>query len=282
MNIYKGLRRTTLLTVSVAVVLLYILPAISVADAGTLTSAALQRPARVKNVTVSNVTETGATVQWNKAQRAKKYQVRVKKGTTVTTTLQTKKLKKKVTDLSAGTTYSVRVRGLGGSVRGKWSKAMSFTTESSVDEGESLYDRYKSIAGDYAGAWNNLTYSTTGDSTNSIVIEEDGAASFTLDLGGFVFGLIDPDPKTYTSTYDENGAVFTATDDDLFGDMTITVVAGESGEPGTVDFQGLDVPVAGIDSITATGTIDDTEITLNYEIQFSPIGTAEGVFTLIK
>ena len=90
-----------------------------------------------------------------------------------------------------------------------------------------------------------------------------------------MFGLIDPPPKEFAGTYDSSGATFQVQDDDLFGDVTITVSA-----EGTISFEGTDVPVPGIDSVSAEGTITAAAIEMSYAVTFPGGGTAEGVMRM--
>lgn len=96
-----------------------------------------------------------------------------------------------------------------------------------------------------------------------------------------MFGLLDPDPKTYESTYDETGVVFTAEDDDLFGDLTIAIIANDN-DTAQITFEGLEIPVAGIASLTADGTLYTDSLDMNYLITFTDEATADGVFNLTE
>ena len=243
------------------------------------TTLASNQLVKVTGVTVSDVTTTEAEVTWKKQAAALKYQVRVKDAQGVVVVKQkTDRRRLTVTGLTAGTTYSVQVRAMRKAKTGPWSKAVAFTT---VAEETSLYDDFKAVAGTSTGEWQNLTYGTSGDATTVVEVNPDGTTAFTLDLGGLVFGLLDPDAKTFASTYDETGAVFTAEDDDLFGDVTITIV-NNGNDTAQITFEGLNVPVAGISSLTAEGTLYDDSVDLDYTITFADTLTAEGVMNLTK
>lgn len=139
----------------------------------------------------------------------------------------------------------------------------------------SAYDTFKAVAGEWTGSWTNTTFGSTGSAGATITINPDGTASYVLDLGGLVFGLIDPPPKEFAGTYDSSGATFQVQDDDLFGDVTITVSAD-----GAISFGGTDVPVPGIDSVSAEGTITAQAVEMSYTVTFSGGGTAEGVMSM--
>lgn len=234
---------------------------------------------KVKNVEVTDITTTEAEATWKKQSAALQYQVRVKDDAgDVVLKKKTERRRYTMTGLDAGTAYTVQVRALRKAKSGAWSKAVEFTTDS---EESPYYDAYKAVAGTSSGEWQNLTYGTSGDATTVVEVNSDGTTAFTLDLGGLVFGLLDPDAKTFASTYDETGAVFTAEDDDLFGDVTITIV-NNGNDTAQITFEGLNVPVAGISSLTAEGTLYDDSVDLDYTITFADTLTAEGVMNLTK
>ena len=234
---------------------------------------------KVKNVAVTDITTTEAEVTWKKQSAALQYQVRVKDNAgDVVKKKKTERRRLTITGLDGGTTYTVQVRALRKAKAGAWSKAVEFTTDT---EENASYDDYKAVAGTSSGEWQNLTYGTSGDATTMVEVHSDGTTAFTLDLGGLVFGLLDPDAKTFESTYDETGAVFTAEDDDLFGDVTITIV-NNGNDTAQITFEGLNVPVAGISSLTAEGTLYDDSVDLDYTITFADTLTANGVMNLTK
>lgn len=241
-----------------------------------LSSTALEK---VTGVQVTDMTTSTATMSWKKQTSAERYQVRLRDADGNTVSKQkTKKLTLTLIDLDPDTTYSVQVRALRNSKTGKWSKLHEFSTTSETNPS---YEDYKAVAGTSTGEWQNTTYGTSGGSTTTVEIDPDGRAAFTLDLDGLVFGLLNPDPKTYESTYDETGVVFTAEDDDLFGDLTITIVPNED-DSAQISFEGLNVPVVGISQINADGILTANSVDMNYEITFVEAFTAEGVMSLTK
>lgn len=138
------------------------------------------------------------------------------------------------------------------------------------------YETAKAFAGTYSGSWTNTTFGSTGATTATVVINADGTASFTVDLDGLVFGLLDPPPKTLAGTYDENGAAFQITGDDLFGDLTIII------NRGAISFSGIDIPFSDIDAVSAEGIITPTEVNMNYTVNFPGGSLANGVLILTK
>jgi hypothetical protein len=204
--------------------------------------------------------------------------VRILAGDDTVVQRKTERRRLTVSNLTADTDYSAQVRAIRGQRKSKWSKAKEFTTATTTSD---LYEQYSAVAGSYSGGWQNITYGTTGDATTVVEIDEDGRAAFTLDLGGLVFGLLDPDAKSYESTYDESGVVFTAEDDDLFGDLTITILANNN-DTAQINWESTNIPVAGISTLTADGTLYSDSLDMNYEITFSDDSTATGIFTLTK
>lgn len=259
-------------TLFVSLFFITLLPTIAVADS---------KLEKVIGVTVSDITTTGAEVTWKKQSAALQYQLRVKDAAgTVVQKKKTERRRLTVSNLSANTAYSVQVRAIRKAKTGPWSKAVAFTTLAEAED-TSLYDDFKAVAGTSTGLWQNLTYGTSGDASTVVEVNPDGTTAFTLDLGGLVFGLLDPEAKTYESTYDETGAVFIAEDDDLFGDVTITIV-NNGNDTAQITFEGLNVPVAGISSITAEGTLYDDSVDLDYTITFADTLTANGVMNLTR
>lgn len=237
---------------------------------------------KVKGITATEVTAQTVQLQWDARKQATKYNVRVRNGEAVAAQISTKQTQVTIEDLQADTDYSAQVRLLKGKRKGPWSKAVQFTTKANKsDDDSALYDQYKGAAGTYTGEWQNLTFGTTGDTSMVVEIEPTGSAEFTIDLDGFVFGLINPDPKTYASVYDADGIIFSAQDDDLFGDLTIAV---EPNDNDTAQFEitALDIPMGDIDQLEATGTLYTDSLDLNYTITFNDTTTAEGILNLTK
>lgn len=234
---------------------------------------------KITGVKVTKVTTTTAKVQWQKNQRAVKYIIRLLTNDHALVSKRTTSKHVVTLDkLTTNTDYLVQVRGLRKKQLGAWSKAVSFTTAAPE---ESLYEQYQAVAGSSTGQWQNLTFGTSGDASTTVEIDPDGQATFTIDLDGLVFGLVNPDPKTYVSTYDEAGAVFTAEDDDLFGDLTITITSNGN-DTANISLKAVDVPVTSIYQLTASGILYDDAFDLNYQITFDDGSTADGIMNLTK
>ncbi|NIS80600.1 MAG: hypothetical protein GTO14_10435 [Anaerolineales bacterium] len=142
---------------------------------------------------------------------------------------------------------------------------------------DTTYKRVQEYLGEWSGEWRNTTFGSRGAARATFTAEPDGTATFTIDLDGFVFGALDPDPVTYTGTFSADGAIFEAPGDPLFGDLTITVSSD-----GKVTILGELVPVEGIASLAATGTITPEVLNLKYTVTFAGSGEAVGEFELTK
>ena len=88
------------------------------------------KPAKVKKVTLTSATVDTLSIKWSKAKRAKQYQIAFKEtGTKKYSYVKTKKLSYDLANLKAGTRYTIKVRGLRGKKKGKWSKVKKWTTQ---------------------------------------------------------------------------------------------------------------------------------------------------------
>ena len=156
------------------------------------------------------------------------------------------------------------------------------TTEQETEEEQisELYDEYKIMAGKWEGEWNNTTFGSTGASNASAEINPDGTASFTIDLDGFVFGLLNPPAKKFISKYDENGITFKS-QDPLFGNLTITIKKTSDNEA-SVNIKATDVAAPGIESTVAIGTLTPEKLHLDYTVTFITDETALGTVDMTK
>lgn len=142
---------------------------------------------------------------------------------------------------------------------------------------DSLYQGYAAYAGTWSGSWTNITFGSTGSMTGQLSVEKNGTAQLVLDVDGFVFGLVDPAPKTFTGTYNKDAMIFTSAGDDLFGNLTITFAA-----TGSVTVSGLDVPALSIDTLTASGVVTTTNLNADYTLTIGGVTYAEGTMSLFK
>ena len=139
------------------------------------------------------------------------------------------------------------------------------------------FDQAALFAGDWVGTWLNITFGSTGAIDVNIVVNSDGTAEFTIDIGGFVFGAFDPPPLTYFGIYDADGAYFEVMDDPFFGNVVITISFD-----GEINMTGELIPDAGIATMESTGILSLDEINATYTISFVGGGEAIGEVTLTK
>lgn len=148
-------------------------------------------------------------------------------------------------------------------------------TEAPAEQG--MIERARQYQGDWVGQWTNITYGSSGEAVGSITVDDTGEFTFVIDLGGFVFGMGDPPPMTYVGQVSEQGAILEALGDPLFGDLVMQVTPD-----GEVTIMGSLIPVEGIASLSATGTITPTEARLDYTVKFAFGDPAQGEVILQK
>lgn len=135
--------------------------------------------------------------------------------------------------------------------------------------------------GSWTGTWDNITFGSDGPLTLMIVDNGDDTLTVTVDLDGFVGGAFNPDAQTITATINEDGDASFSGMVDMMGmqgqlDFTLT-------DDGDLTISLPDIPVAGFDSFTATGTMGATTGSLTYTVTFSGGGgTADGTAEATK
>ena len=135
----------------------------------------------------------------------------------------------------------------------------------------------KSFEGSWQGQWVNNTFGSQGDASLDVSVDEAQlTVEFVLDLDGNVLGGSDPDPETFSGTYDAAALTVTGTSV-VFGDITWSVDSS-----GNMTGNGINVPSPTIDSVGFTGTASAQIMTLDYTVYFTGGGTAVGVLTFYK
>lgn len=140
-----------------------------------------------------------------------------------------------------------------------------------------FFEAAKAYEGSWTGEWRNTTFGSTGPITVQITVNEDMTATYTVDLGGMVFGMIDPPETTYVGTFGPDGFFFEAAGDPIFGDITITI-----NPDGEISAVGDLVPVEGIARLESEGTVNPEGIDVTYTVFFAGGGSAVGEVTLKK
>lgn len=139
------------------------------------------------------------------------------------------------------------------------------------------YQRALEMAGEWEGMWENNTFSSSGAASLLIEVDPSGLATLTLDLDGFVFGMLDPDPVVYTANFGGGRIDFDVTDDPVFGDFLASGLTD-----GTVSIEADLIPVEGIARLTAEGTFAPGGIHLTYTVEFLGGGSANGELNLTR
>src|SRR6185503_2388841 len=135
------------------------------------------------------------------------------------------------------------------------------------------YDWASQFAGDWSGGWRNTTFGSTGGAQATVVINEDGTVEVTLDLGGFVFGVGDPPPMTFTGAYDADGGSFAVQNDPMFGDLSVNV-ANSGAITGGMENNPLGF------GMTLDGALTVESFELNYAVTLPAGQKARGVLAL--
>lgn len=150
--------------------------------------------------------------------------------------------------------------------------ATTAPTDTAEPEEPTAYDVAKQYEGAWTGSWHNDTYDTTGSADVTVAVRPDGTFDVTMDIGGMVFGAIDPPAVTFYGTYEADaGAAFGALDDPTFGDATV-IITPDGQLSGSL--QGL---MGGAGILEVTGTVTPERVDLQYSI---PIFPATGTLTL--
>ena len=139
------------------------------------------------------------------------------------------------------------------------------------------YERALEMAGEWEGMWVNNTFSSSGAVSLIIEVDQSGTATLTIDLDGYVFGMFDPDPITYTTHFGGGQIDFDVSDDPVFGDFLASGFAD-----GTVSFEADLIPVEGIAGMTAEGTFSPSGIHTTYTVHFLGGDLAMGEVNLTK
>lgn len=108
--------------------------ALSMMPVNTYAAASGSAPAKIKTVKLSKSTKSSLTIKWSKSKGAKKYQIAYKKAGAKKYKIKTVSNKKRtntIAKLKAGTRYYIKVRGINGKRKGKWSSRKRFRTKSS-------------------------------------------------------------------------------------------------------------------------------------------------------
>jgi len=131
--------------------------------------------------------------------------------------------------------------------------------------------------GTWTGQWTNATFGSSGSVEVEITDNGDGTVTVTVDLGGMVGGMIDPDPRSDIVTINSDGSASYSANQDMLGTLNI-----ELSENGQLTIETPDIPTAGFSSLTVEGTVTETNANLTTDVVFSNNTTATGTVTASK
>lgn len=146
-----------------------------------------------------------------------------------------------------------------------------------AETGGGAFETFSAFAGGWVGEWNNTTFGSTGEITAAGSLDEGGTGGGLLDIGGMVFGAVDPDTDDFTATYDDDVLTIEKLGDDVFGDVTITITLD-----GQLTMEATNVPDESIESVTGEGTITADQVDVTYTVTFTDGTTAEGTTKLTR
>ena len=131
--------------------------------------------------------------------------------------------------------------------------------------------------GTWTGRWTNTTFGSSGSVLVEIIDNGDGTLTVTVDLGGFVGGLIDPDPESDIVSVNADGSVNYNGSHDMLGELNVSV----SGD-GQLEIDTPNIVTSGFDDFSVTGTVTETMANLSTSVNFTGGGSATGTVTATK
>lgn len=168
---------------------------------------------------------------------------------------------------SSGTTTTTSGSSTTGSTEATTTTAATTTTE---DASAARIAAAQQFEGRFEGEWRNTTFGSTGPAVAEVVVDAAAkVATFTLDLGGNVFGASDPDPVVTDLDLTTDGP-WEGTND-LLGDYTIMIDT-----EGHLTLTAPSVPGLGMEMVVE-GDLDPDGFQLTYTISNAGGVFAEGV-----
>ena len=129
----------------------------------------------------------------------------------------------------------------------------------------------------WTGTWTNTTFGSSGSVSVNIVDNGNGTVAVTVDLGGFVGGLMDPDPRTDNVTINADGSANYSEIQDMLGELNVTL-----SDNGQLNISTPNIPTTGFDSFTTSGTVSATSVALTTNVIFTGGGSASGTVNATK
>jgi hypothetical protein len=142
---------------------------------------------------------------------------------------------------------------------------------------QSPYDQISKYAGRWTGTWNNTSFGSSGDIDVTIEIMTDGTASLSLDVTGNALGAGSMPQLVIVGYYDSNGLFFMDPSSPVFGNLKIAIPPNGQ----FISMQAELLPGATIAAVSATGMLNEDEITIEYAVNLTAGGNlALGTATL--
>ena len=132
------------------------------------------------------------------------------------------------------------------------------------------------FAGTWTGSWMNTTFSTTGP-ISAVVTVNSAAKTYSavVTIGGNVFGGSAPPPQTFSGSFSDTTGVTYSGTSSVFGDLSFTISPF-----GAIQGSAMNVPGPNVSSLTFSGSVTPTTITVSYTATLKAGGTASGTATL--
>lgn len=129
----------------------------------------------------------------------------------------------------------------------------------------------------WTGTWTNTTFGSSGSVSVNIVDNGNGTVAVTVDLGGFVGGILDPEPRTDNVAIRADGSVDYSGTQDMLGTLNVTV-----SDTGQIEISTPNITTTGFNSFTVSGTATNTTATLTTNVVFSNGSSASGTVNASK
>lgn len=123
-----------------------------------------------------------------------------------------------------------------------------------------LYAQYSPYGGVWEGKWENKISGNKGTVTATVSFQKDGLVQVIADIDGLVYGLVDPDPRTYLGYYDGKGIHFVLNRESVFGEVTIDALDGK------IDAKGFRIPFTRINGVAGQGSYDMKTTDIVYQV----------------
>ena len=184
-----------------------------------------------------------------------------------------KQRRKFLKSFSGGTAAAVLIQN-----QSTWTKPVVESVVLPAHAGTTQMVNASALEGDWRGTWTNTTFSSNGGILLSILDNGNGTLDITVDLGGFVGGLMDPPAHTITANInpDGSGAFSGAVAGTMIGPVNINLANN-----GALSISLPNIMLPGFASFSASGVMTASSMSLNYTVNFT-MGSASGTANATK